>query len=353
MQKANHEKVTLKTNCIITQLQKSILIKNFIPFSLNLFLSIQISGKGISVNSETQVFYRVPMSKHLVHIVAGPTASGKSAFALSLAQNIGGVILNADSMQLYDGLALLTAQPPAEDRQIVLHRLYGVLGVKEQTNAVAWREMVLKEISGVIKDGHVPIIVGGTGFYLKALMEGLSPIPEVPDDIRILAQDMMDRVGREEFFERLKEYDPALSKTIDPMNTQRLVRAFEVWYHTGKPLSYWQSLPPIGAPDHLDFKMDVIMPEREVLYQRCNARFDQMVDQGVLDEVSKFDERILNGDVPPECPLTHALGFRPLQSYIRGEMDLATAIELSKNETRHYAKRQSTWFRHQMGNFTA
>lgn len=288
------------------------------------------------------------MTKSLVYIIAGPTASGKSARALALARELSGVVINADSMQLYDGLPMLTAQPPAQDMEAVPHRLYGALDVYAQTNAVLWRDMAIAEIRAAIDGGQVPVVVGGTGFYLKALMEGLSPIPEIPPEVRILAEDLLDRVGMEEFFEIIKEHDSEFAAKADPQNRQRLVRAFEVIQHTGKKMSYWQSLPLEGTPDDLEFQVEIIMPEREVLYERCNVRFDLMVAQGVVDEVADFDERIEAGKIPPECPLTHALGFQPLQAYLRGEMDLETAIVLAKNETRHYAKRQATWFRHQM-----
>ncbi len=288
------------------------------------------------------------MDKKTVYIIAGPTASGKSARALELARTMNGVVINADSMQLYDGLPMLTAQPSAEDKEIAPHVLYGCLAPAAQTNAGSWRQMALVEIYKAIENGQLPVVVGGTGFYLKALMEGLSPIPEIPEAVRVLSDDLMDKIGLEEFFNQLKEIDPVWCEAADPYNRQRMVRAFEVYHHTRKPMSYWQSQPAVGAPDDLDFKVEIIMPEREVLYQRCDARFDQMIEQGVLAEVEAFDGLIERGFIPSSCPLTHALGFQPLQQYLNGELDLESAIILSKNETRHYAKRQSTWFRNQM-----
>lgn len=288
------------------------------------------------------------MNKHKVHVIAGPTASGKSAHALTLAQNIGGVIINADSLQLYDGLAMLTAQPSAEDKALAPHLLYGITPPDITLTAMDWRKMALAALETVIEDGKVPIIVGGTGFYIKTLMEGLSPIPEVPNEVRILSEDLMDQLGIEAFFEQLKTLDPVLCEKIDPQNRRRLVRAYEVIAHTGKPMSYWQSFPPVGAPDQYDFQVQIILPERDTLYDRCNARFDIMVANGVVEEVRQFDDLIMAGKIPFDCALTHALGFQPLQSHVRGEMDLETAITLSKNETRHYAKRQTTWFRNQM-----
>ena len=288
------------------------------------------------------------MTKTDVIVVAGPTASGKSAHALSLAQTCRGAIINADSLQLYDGLAHLTAQPSIDDKAVAPHYLYGDIPPDHSVTAMDWRRMALDTIYAVRENGYTPIVVGGTGFYLKTLMHGLSPIPEIPNDIRLLAEDLMDRIGIAAFFDHVKTVDPVIAERIDPHNRQRLVRAYEVFAHTGQPLSYWQSLPPVGVPDDLNFKPIVILPERDTLYNRCNARFDQMIEHGVVEEVRAFDDKILAGQFPFDCALTHALGFQPLQSYVRGDMDLDTAITLSKNETRHYAKRQVTWFKHQM-----
>lgn len=288
------------------------------------------------------------MKRFHVHIIAGPTASGKSAYALNLAREIGGAVINADSLQIYDGLPLLTAQPSENDQACCPHYLYASMSPDATVNAMDWRDMAIAEIYKARADGLVPVVVGGTGFYLKTLMQGLSPIPEIPNEVRILSEDLMDQLGIEDFFLQLKSLDPVLAERIDPHNRQRLIRAYEVMAHTGKPMSYWQSLPPVGVPEDMDFQPHIILPERDALYARCNARFDQMVVQGVVEEVRHFDDLILAGKVPFDCALTHALGFRPLQAHVRGEMDLDTAIILSKNETRHYAKRQVTWFRHQM-----
>lgn len=288
------------------------------------------------------------MSKFAVSIIAGPTASGKSALALARAQEQNGVIINADSLQLYDGLPTLTAQPSDADKESVPHLLYGVLAPDVMLTAMDWRRMAIEAIYQVQADGKVPILVGGTGFYIKTLINGLSPIPEIPNEVRVLSEDLMETIGIEEFFQQLKSLDPVIAERIDPHNRQRLVRAYEVYAHTGNPLSYWQSLPPLDVPMDMDFQVEVVLPERDVLYERCNARFDVMINHGVIDEVRDFDDRMMAGKIPVDCALSHALGFQPLQSYVRGEMDLESAIYLSKNETRHYAKRQVTWFRHQL-----
>jgi tRNA dimethylallyltransferase len=290
------------------------------------------------------------VTKFTVHIVAGPTASGKSAHALNLAQDChdGAVIINADSLQLYDGLPILTAQPSLEDKEKAPHRLYAEIPANQGVTAMDWRRMALTEIYRAHDSGAVPIVVGGTGFYLKSLINGLSPIPEIPNEIRVLSQDLFDRIGIEEFFKQLQDIDPVIAERIDRHNPQRLVRAYEVFAHTRKPLSYWQSLPPLDLPQDIEFKVKTIMPDREVLYQRCDDRFDVMIEQGVVDEVRAFDDLVLAGKISMDCALTHALGFHALQSHVQGDIDLQTAIILAKNETRHYAKRQVTWFRHQM-----
>lgn len=288
------------------------------------------------------------MTKFDVHILAGPTASGKSARALALAREVGGVIINADSLQIYDGLGILTAQPQDDEKQEIPHMLYAVMSPNASVTAMDWRRMAIDEIYRAHTQGKVPIVVGGTGFYLKTLINGLSPIPEIPNEVRILSDELLDRIGIEEFFRQLQKVDPVIAEKIDPHNRQRLVRAYEVFAHTGKPLSYWQSLPPVDIPSDMNFKTDVLMPERDMLYERCNARFDMMIEQGAVERVRDFDDKILAGKIPFDCPLTHALGFQPLQAHVRGEMDLGTAITLAKNETRHYAKRQVTWFKNQM-----
>lgn len=286
--------------------------------------------------------------RHNVLVIAGPTASGKSALAIQKATELGGVIINADSLQVYDALPILTARPSEADMQKIPHKLYGFLGAQESLTAMEWARRALSEIHAAQKSGLIPIIVGGTGFYIKTLMTGLSPIPDIPQSIRVMAQDMMDNLGIEAFFSELAAHDPVIATKIDSQNPQRLVRAMEVFLGTGKPLSYWQSLPAVSLDENLTFETHIVMPERDVLYQRIDDRFDAMVGQGAVDEVKVFDEQIQDGQIPFDSVCTHALGFEPLQQYVHGDIDLVTAIHLGKNETRHYAKRQVTWFRHQM-----
>lgn len=281
-----------------------------------------------------------------VTIIAGPTASGKSARALDVARALNGVVINADSLQIYRDLPILTAQPfPIPD---IPHRLYGILNPDDLMDAMRWRDLAIAEIRTAAAQNHHPIIVGGTGFYLKTLMEGLSPIPEIPPEVRIIAEDLKDRLGVAEFYNFVITEDPSLEGNIDPQNPQRLVRAYEVFLATNRSLTYWQSIPKSGPPLGMVFDLQILMPEREELYRNCNMRFESMIANGALEEVEQFDTKILKGEIGVDVPLTHALGFQPLQSYVRGEMDLNTATTLAQNETRHYAKRQATWFRHQL-----
>ena len=281
-------------------------------------------------------------------MIAGPTASGKSARGLQVAQERNGVIINADSLQIYDALPLLTAQPSPADKDLVPHRLYGLLSPEQACSAMLWRDLALVEIRAAFREGKTPILVGGTGFYLKALMEGLSPIPEIPEEVRLLTEDIMDRIGVDAFFAELAAKDPETASRLDPKNRQRLVRAWEVLVHTGKGLSYWHTLPKIEADPDLAFDVEIAMPLRHELYERCDRRFLTMIEHGVVEEVRAFDELLMAGKSPVDAAVTHALGFHSLQQHVRGEMDLESAIFIAQNETRHYAKRQSTWFRHQM-----
>lgn len=285
---------------------------------------------------------------HIVHIVAGPTASGKSAYALELAAQHNGVIINADSMQIYDALHVLTAQPPEEDISQAPHRLYAALPPSQRCTPQIWREMTEAEIRNAHETGQTPIITGGTGLYIKALLEGFSPIPDVPQDVRAAAMAEQQRIGNPAFYEALAVFDPAMAQRLNPNDTQRLVRAWEVFKATGKSLAYWQSLPPSGPPSGLKFHISVILPDRETLYARCNQRFDRMIESGILEEVKALDALIESGTVPKDAPITNALGFKPLQASLRGALPLDEAITQAKTETRQYAKRQVTWFRHQL-----
>ena len=286
--------------------------------------------------------------KQTIHIIAGPTASGKSARAIELAEEIDGIIINCDSMQIYDGLQTLTAQPPEEDLKQVPHMLYSHLHPNEACSAGNWREIVEPIIHDVLEQGKAPIIVGGSGLYIRALTDGLSPMPDVPQEVRDAAVKKQQELGNPAFHEELKKRDPVMADRFHPFHTARLVRAWEVLEATGKSLSEWQKLTRLSPPESWDFDIEIIIPERPVQHQRCNDRFLWMMDNGIIEEVEHFSKRIESGEVRDNVPLVKALGYRPILSYIKGEMSKEDAIEQSQARTRQYAKQQVTWFRNQI-----
>ena len=283
-----------------------------------------------------------------IHIIAGPTASGKSAKALEMALKTNGVIINCDSMQIYDDLPILTAQPSADDKQAVSHVLYGSRHANFPCSAGNWRELVEPIIQKTIQNEQTPIIVGGSGLYIKALTDGLSPIPDIPDNIRAEASAMQKQLGNPAFHVELAKRDPIMAERFHAHHTARLIRAWEVLEATGQSLSEWQKMPRKKPPEDWHFEIHKIIPERNILYDRCNQRFLWMIENGALEEVVKFQTRIDNGDVKDGVPLTKALGFRHLRSYLNNEISKTEAIERAQGETRRYAKRQTTWFKHQM-----
>lgn len=287
-------------------------------------------------------------NKQLIYVIGGPTASGKSAAALDLAEKHKGVIINADSMQVYDGLPTLTAHPSIEEKQAFPHELYGTLHPNDSCSAGNWREMVEPLIHDILSKGQTPIIVGGSGLYINALIVGLSPIPDIPDDIRTAAGEKQKELGNPAFHTALAERDPVMAERLEPYNTARLVRAWEVLEFTGKSLAQWQEAPPLGPPENWQFDVTLIMPERDILYSRCNKRFEWMLENGALEELEDFNRKIAIGDINENALLTHALGANPLTAYMNGELSREEAIDKGQRETRHYAKRQVTWFRHQI-----
>lgn len=278
-----------------------------------------------------------------VLVIGGPTASGKSGLALSIAENLKGVVINADSMQVYEGLPILTALPSADDMRRAPHRLYATMKPDETCSAAIWRDLALEEINRAHAEKKLPIIVGGTGFYIKALLKGLSPIPEVPHEFRERISKLQKEMGNPAFHADLEKRDPIMAGKLHPFNTQRLIRAWEVLEATGKSLAHWQDIPVVPPPEHLKFKTVVLLPPREKLYDTCNARFDVMMQAGALDEVNAFRARGLK-----DVSIANALGYRELCDYIDGNITLEAAATAAKTSTRHYAKRQVTWFRHQI-----
>ena len=281
-------------------------------------------------------------------LIAGPTASGKSAAALALARRIGGAVVNADSMQVYRELSILTARPPAEDLAQAPHRLYGHVPAAEPYSVVRWLSDVTAELDGLRREGLVPIIAGGTGLYFEALLKGLSPVPEIPADARAHWRAEADRLAPEQLHEALAARDPIMAARLRPSDPQRVTRALEVLDATGRSLADWQSVPGTPLLRAEACARYVLSPEREVLYERCNSRFDAMMAGGVLTEV----EKLLALGLPASMPVMRATGVRPLAEHLAGRLSREEAIEQAKAETRQYAKRQSTWIRGRMADWT-
>lgn len=283
-----------------------------------------------------------------IHIVGGPTAGGKSARAIVMAKEMDGVILNCDSRQIYEDLPILTAQPDADDLAQAPHALYGILHANDIMSAGRWRDLVLPEIEKTLDEGRTPIITGGNGLYIKALTEGMSPIPPVPEDIRKAAVTAQAEMGNPAFHAALALRDPETAALYHPMHTARLIHAWEVLEASGKPLVYWQSLPRKGPPAHWRFDITLVMPERAVLYERCNMRFEQMLARGAMDELNAFDARVAGGEIKPDSIMIKTVGASALRAWRSGEISREDAITLACTETRQYAKRQVTWFNNQI-----
>ncbi len=277
-----------------------------------------------------------------VLLIAGPTASGKSALALRLAETLGGEIVNADALQLYADLRILTARPSPEDEARAPHHLFGVADGAEGWSVGRWLNAALPVLDAIAARGRRAIVVGGTGLYFRALTQGLAEIPPVPAVFRQAAAEAYDRLGEAAFREALAEQDPAAAARIGPGDRQRLLRAFEVTSATGRALSAWQAdtRPPL-APGR--WRAVVMEPDRETLYARCDARLEAMIRAGVLEEVRALTARGLD----PLLPVMKAVGSRELAAHLAGETTLDEASALARQETRRYAKRQLTWLRNQ------
>ena len=276
-------------------------------------------------------------------VFAGPTASGKSAAALAAAREFGGVVINADSMQVYRELKALTARPDAGALAAAPHKLYGAVPARESCSAARWRELALAEIDAARAAGKLPILAGGTGLYLEALAKGLAPVPEIPAEVRDEARRLIAEEGATAFHARLSRLDPAAAARLNPGDRQRLVRAWEVVTATGRSLLEWQREAPGGedAPALLTF---VFLPPRDALYAACDRRFEAMLDAGAIDEV----KALLALGLDPALPAMKAVGVREIAAYLKGEIDRPRMMALGQQATRRYAKRQYTWFRHRL-----
>ena len=277
-------------------------------------------------------------------IVAGPTGSGKSALALDVASAFGGVVINADSAQVYRELRVLTARPSSDDEARTPHRLYGVLSAAEHCSAGRWLEMADAAIGEASSAGRLPVVVGGTGLYLKVLTEGLAPVPPVPAGVRAEAIALWTKLGGEAFRAMLAGRDPQAAAKLPAGDRQRLSRAWEVVQATGRPLSEWQDAARERKGAENSAATLVLSPPRETLYPALDARFLRMLERGALQEV----EALMAMHLDPSLPAIKAVGVRELAAHLRGETTLATATTEAQQATRRFAKRQMTWLRHQV-----
>ena len=280
-------------------------------------------------------------------LIAGPTASGKSALALELAQTNDAVIINTDSMQVYRDLRVLTARPTPAEEAGVPHRLYGHVDAAMNFSAGAWLADAADVLAEARAQKRLPIFVGGSGLYFKALTRGLSAVPPIPAEIRESVRARLERAGVEALHAELAQVDPASAERLKPRDRTRIARAREVVEATGRSLTDWHrdGLPPLLPPGQ--FGALFLAPEREDLYARIDARFDAMLQAGALEEVAALAARGLD----PLLPAMKAHGVPALIRHLQGEVSLEEAAVIGRADTRHYAKRQFTWFRHQLPEF--
>jgi len=280
-------------------------------------------------------------------LIAGPTASGKSALALAVAENLGGVIVNADSMQVYRDLRIITARPTADDEIRAPHELYGFVDAAENYSVGRWCRDVEETLREIGKQGRVPILVGGTGLYFKALTSGLAAVPPIPADIRAGVRGRLQHEGAPALHAELMRLDPATAQRVTANDRSRISRALEVVLATGRALSDWhrEGLPPLIDPARA-VKV-FITCERKELVRRIEVRFDAMIKSTALDEVRRLAERRLD----PALPAMKAHGVPWLIRHLNGEISREEAIAGAVMDTRRYAKRQLTWFRNQMNDW--
>ena len=281
-------------------------------------------------------------------IVAGPTASGKSALGLELARRLGGTVINADAMQTYDAFPVLTAQPTAAERGGIPHALYGCLPLTTVLSAQRWRALALEAMEAAVGDGRVPILVGGSGLYVKALVEGFAAVPDVAASFRAEAEADWAALGPDGFRRRLGETDPDIVARLKPFDRQRHVRAWEVWRATGRTLSAWQTTPRSGSPPGWMFRTVQLAPERASLRARIAARFEAMIAAGVVEEVRPVWRAVRAGELAADLPGLKAHGAPELFRLLDGSIGLEEARRIAVDHTRQYAKRQMTWSRGQI-----
>ncbi len=278
-------------------------------------------------------------SRPRVALIAGPTASGKSALAIALAKATGGIVINADASQVYADLAILSARPSAEEMGDIPHRLFGHIDGAQACTAPRWAAEAKAQIAAAQEQGRLPILVGGTGLYIRTLLDGIAPVPDIDPDIRATVRALPVA----EAHSALTQEDPEAAARLAPADTTRVARALEVVRSTGKPLKQWQQHKSGGIADQITLVPMILRPPRDWLIARCDRRFVQMINAGAIEEV----EALLARHLHPDLPVMRAIGVPEIRAWLMGEIDRETMIERGALATRQYAKRQYTWFTNQ------
>ncbi|MDR1499077.1 MAG: tRNA (adenosine(37)-N6)-dimethylallyltransferase MiaA [Rickettsiales bacterium] len=281
-------------------------------------------------------------------VISGPTAGGKSYLAVELAKKINGVVLNADSMQIYEGLPILSAQPNAEDYSVVEHKLYGILPPHDSNSVFRWLELVVNSINKTFESGKIPIVVGGTGMYISRFVDGIRELPSTDEKLRSRLNEMYKNIGWNGFYEMVKKIDEESILKLKMNDKQRLIRIFEIYEISGVRMSEWEKLPNktyFGGKDILHIN---ISPDREILYKRCELRFE-IIFKTCIEEVKNFTTNYGN-IFGKKYPILNTIGLLEVKDYIEGKTDRNETLYRGIKKTKNYAKRQYTWFRNQFKN---
>jgi len=284
--------------------------------------------------------------KSKIILIAGPTASGKSEFAIKIAKKINGEIINADSMQVYKQLKILTARPKKIDQKNITHHLYGFQNVKKNFSTGNWLKLVIKKINEIKKKNKIPILVGGTGLYFKSLTEGLVKIPNIPQRIREETRLLQKKIGQKKFYQKLTKVDPLVKNQINSNDVQRSIRAFEIKKFTKLSITQWFKNTKVLFKSDNFIKIYIDFPRSE-LVERIKERVEHMFNNGAIEEVKKYNKI----KVKPENSSNKVIGIEEVGKYLKGEFDLRQTKEIIFIKTRQYAKRQTTWARGQMGSW--
>lgn len=284
---------------------------------------------------------KLNLNDRSVLVIGGPTASGKSGLALEAAVKYNGVVINADAMQVYQGIPIITATPTAQDKKQAPHKLYEIYPPSQRGNVADWLDLAIKEIKAAWSEKKLPIVVGGTGFYIESLIKGISPIPDTKDEIKKQIAELMKQKNLSEVYEYLTSIDPAGASMVNQNNKTRIRRALEIKLDTGKSIAEWFREPLVKFLPEADFQMIKLLPDLDELEKKCSRRFNLMMEQGALSEV----ENLLQLKLDKNLPAMKAIGVPELSDYLEGKTSLDEAVLLAKLHTRQYAKRQLTWFR--------